>query len=164
MGITMQNHGGYDVELKDGYSSVQVEDKYAGYADVVNYLTMIRESDRAYEDLISYLKDYDKPVIVNGGDVFVSEYISRNGNIKDILTGINQETVFSKINFDQEKFEKNDEDTIEYFKKYIAECKSNGLDVYITEYTTDKKLIRQIKDYCKENGFHYYISDSIQLD
>ena len=48
--------------------------------------------------------------------------------------------------------------------KYIAECKSNGLDVYITEYTTDKKLIRQIKDYCKENGFHYYISDSIQLD
>ena len=62
--VTMQNHGGYDVELKDGYSSVQVEDKYAGYADVVNYLTMIRESDRAYEDLISYLKDYDKPVIV----------------------------------------------------------------------------------------------------
>ena len=43
---------------------MQVEDKYAGYADVVNYLTMIRESDRAYEDLISYLKDYDKPVIV----------------------------------------------------------------------------------------------------
>lgn len=115
-------------------------------------------------NILNNLMDYDKPVIVNGGDVFVSEYISRNGNIKDILTGINQETVFSKINFDQETFEKNDEDTIEYFKKYIAECKSNGLDVYITEYTTDKKLIRQIKDYCKENGFHYYISDSIQLD
>ena len=115
-------------------------------------------------NILNNLMDYDKPVIVNGGDVFVSEYISRNGNIKDILTGINQETVFSKINFDQETFEKNDEDTIEYFKKYIEECKSNGLDVYITEYTTDKKLIRQIKDYCKENGFHYYISDSIQLD
>lgn len=115
-------------------------------------------------NILNNLMDYDKPVIVNGGDVFVSEYISRNGNIKDILTGINQETVFSKINFDQEKFEKNDEDTIEYFKKYVEECKSNGLDVYITEYTTDKKLIRQIKDYCKENGFHYYISDSIQLD
>lgn len=115
-------------------------------------------------NILNNLMDYDKPVIVNGGDVFVSEYISRNGNIKDILTGINQETVFSKINFDQETFDKNDEDTIEYFKKYIAECKSNGLDVYITEYTTDKKLIRQIKDYCKENGFHYYISDSIQLD
>lgn len=115
-------------------------------------------------NILNNLMDYDKPVIVNGGDVFVSEYISRNGNIKDILTGINQETVFSKINFDQEKFEKNDEDTIEYFKKYVEECKFNGLDVYITEYTTDKKLIRQIKDYCKENGFHYYISDSIQLD
>lgn len=115
-------------------------------------------------NILNNLMDYDKPVIVNGGDVFVSEYISRNGNIKDILTGINQETVFSKINFDQETFDKNDEDTIEYFKKYIEECKSNGLDVYITEYTTDKKLIRQIKDYCKENGFHYYISDSIQLD
>ena len=115
-------------------------------------------------NILNNLMDYDKPVIVNGGDVFVSEYISRNANIKDILTGINQETVFSKINFDQEKFEKNDEDTIEYFKKYVEECKSNGLDVYITEYTTDKKLIRQIKDYCKENGFHYYISDSIQLD
>ena len=68
-------------------------------------------------NILNNLMDYDKPVIVNGGDVFVSEYISRNGNIKDILTGINQETVFSKINFDQETFEKNDEDTIEYFKK-----------------------------------------------
>lgn len=38
------------------------------------------------------------------------------------------------------------------------------MEVYLLEYTKDKKLIRKIKQYCRKNKFHYYISDSIELD
>lgn len=62
--VTMQNHGGYLARIEDEYPFIEVEDKYEGYTDVVKYLTLIRESDHAFEDLIAYLEEYDKPVIV----------------------------------------------------------------------------------------------------
>lgn len=62
--VTMQNHGGYTSKLKDGYDLVSVEDRYAGYEDVVNYLTLIQESDHAYEELIAYLEKLDRPVVL----------------------------------------------------------------------------------------------------
>jgi hypothetical protein len=31
------------------------------------------------------------------------------------------------------------------------------------EYTTDEKLIPKIKKYCKEKNFHFYISNSLEL-
>ena len=62
--VTMQNHGGYVAKIEDEYPFIQVEDKYAGYTDVVKYLTLIRESDHAFEDLIEYLENYDKPVVL----------------------------------------------------------------------------------------------------
>ena len=62
--VTMQNHGGYLQDLQAGYELVSVADKYAGYKDVVNYLTLIRESDHAYEKLITYLEGLDRPVLL----------------------------------------------------------------------------------------------------
>lgn len=62
--VTMQNHGGYVAKIEDEYPFIQVEGKYAGYTDVVKYLTLIRESDHAFEDLIAYLEEYDKPVVL----------------------------------------------------------------------------------------------------
>jgi|GEM_PF-3357762 len=34
----------------------------------------------------------------------------------------------------------------------------------LAEYTTDKSLIKEIKEYCAEKAFNYYISDSLELD
>ena len=49
-------------------------------------------------------------------------------------------------------------------KEAVQKCKKDRMEVYLLEYTKDKKLIRQIKQYCRKNKFHYYISDSIELD
>ena len=49
-------------------------------------------------------------------------------------------------------------------KEAVQKCKKDRMEVYLLEYTKDKKLIRKIKQYCRKNKFHYYISDSIELD
>lgn len=45
-----------------------------------------------------------KEVIINGGDVYVTEYRERYGTAKDIMTGVNQESVWSGIDLIREPF------------------------------------------------------------
>lgn len=40
-----------------------------------------------------------KPVVVNGGDIYVTAYQSCYGSAADIMTGVNQESVWSRIDF-----------------------------------------------------------------
>ena len=70
----------------------------------------------------------------------------------------------SSIQFETGTFGKQPEDVRKYFSDYVQKCKKDGMEVYLLEYTKDKKLIRRIKQYCRKNKFHYYISDSIELD
>ena len=90
--VTMQNHGGYSKPTDDftpyidlmglGYSNTQTK-------AVERYLSLIRESDKALEDLVKWLEDYDEPVIVvMFGDHQPSDYIS---NVIERLTGYDQE-------------------------------------------------------------------------
>lgn len=67
MGITMQNHGGYDIG--DIPEEVRVEGSYADLDDYVSgetneYLSCIEESDRALTQLIDRLRALDKPVVL----------------------------------------------------------------------------------------------------
>lgn len=121
--------------------------------DILNGLGTIMEG----------LVDTGLEVIINGGDAFLDAYCEY-GNWDDVITGINQETVFSKITWDGDVFEKASKEDREYFCDYIESYGEKGADIYLLEYTTDKKVIRQIDDYCKENGFYYYVSDSVELD
>lgn len=64
--VTMQNHGGYfDAydNFKQQIELLNVEDDYnKSYMDM--YLSLIKESDEAFENLINYFKDYEEPTIV----------------------------------------------------------------------------------------------------
>ena len=51
-----------------------------------------------------------------------------------------------------------------YFQDYIERYAAKGADIYLLEYTRDNSLIREIREYCQKNRFHYYISDSLELD
>lgn len=62
--VTMQNHGGYTSQLKENVELISVEDKYNQYVDVKNYLTLIREADYAFKDLIEYYRQVDEPIII----------------------------------------------------------------------------------------------------
>ena len=55
----------------------------------------------------------------------------------------------------------------EYFTKYIEKYGSQGANIFLLEYVDDipgNRVLRdEIKAYCKERGYLYYISDSISL-
>ena len=67
MSISMQNHGGYT----EKYANFQEEVRILGlnYPDVNQYLSLVHESDKALEYLITYFQNVDEPVeIVFFGD------------------------------------------------------------------------------------------------
>ena len=103
-------------------------------------------------------------VIINGGDQYLDAYCASGGSWSDVITGINQETVFTKIIWDSDKFGTASADDREYFCDYVERYAALGADIYLLEYTTDKKLVNEIDSYCERNGFAYFVSDSIELD
>lgn len=120
-----------------------------------------------FEGLTAILQNimtFDKAVIINGGDTYVTEYMERYGAIDHIMTGVNQESVWSAIDFDKGTFYEQTKETRDYYCKYLEACQADGMDVYLLEYTTDKKLIQKIKKYCNEHDFHFYISNSLELE
>ena len=127
---------------------------YATTASIFDGLTVI------LQDVMSLGKE----VIINGGDVYVTEYRERYGTAKDIMTGVNQESVWSGIDFDKGTFYEQNKDVRDYFCEYVESCKADGAEVYLLEYTTDSKLIQKIEEYCKKHDFRFYISDSLELE
>lgn len=114
--------------------------------------------------ILQNIMTFDKAVIINGGDTYVTEYRDRYGTIDHIMTGVNQESVWSAIDFDKGTFYEQTKETRDYYCKYLEACQADGMDVYLLEYTTDKKLIHKIKRYCNEHDFHFYISNSLELE
>ncbi len=105
-----------------------------------------------------------KAVLINGGDTYLDAYCESGGQWNDVITGINQETVFSRILWDGDRFGIASQEDREYFQDYIEKYAAKGAEIYLLEYTRDKRLISEIQDYCHKNGFDYYISDSVELD
>ena len=127
---------------------------YAPKKDIFEGLTVILKN----------IRSLGKAVIINGGDTYVTAYQERYGSAEDIMTGVNQETVWSSIDFDTGTFHAQAEEERDYFCNYLKACKADGMEVYLLEYTTDWKMIRKIKRYCKKEGFHFYIADSLELE
>ena len=102
-------------------------------------------------------------VVINGGDEYVRTYAKRNGTLDAVMDAVNQETVFSKIEWDTDSFSENPKSERDYFKSYVELCDKKGCDVFLLEYTTDSSVKRKIRKYCKSKGYNYYISDSLEL-
>ena len=105
-----------------------------------------------------------KAVLINGGDVFLDAYCAGGGRWEDVITGINQETVFSRILWDGDRFGRASKEDRAYFTDYIERYAAMGADIYLLEYTKSRSLKAKINDYCRKNGFVCYISDSVELD
>ena len=110
------------------------------------------------------LKSMGKEVVINGGDSFLDAYTANSGDLFDVVTGINQESVFTAIDWDRGEFTEATAEDREYFMEYVEKYSKLGVRVYLLEYTRDKDLSKQIKDYCGEHGFSYYISESLELN
>ena len=113
--------------------------------------------------ILKNLKTYNLTIIINGGDSFVSECISKNihGSLFD---AVNQESVFTKIDFENMKYYEQDKDTLKYFLEYLELVKDNGIKVYLLEYGADEATAKKITSYCRENGFLWYNAENIFLE
>lgn len=63
--VTIQNHGGYYVSnLTNLDMSVEVESRGVDKEKTKIYVNLIRQSDKAFENLVSYFADQEEPVII----------------------------------------------------------------------------------------------------
>lgn len=59
--VTMQNHGGYTYGID---TTVHLTNIQGSYPAAEEYLTLIKESDQAFKELISYFSQKDDPVLI----------------------------------------------------------------------------------------------------
>lgn len=114
--------------------------------------------DEVFEGLcaiLSGLKGYELPILINGGDMFVSRCIDE-GTAARLFDGLVQETVFTSIDFDNDTYGEQIESETDYYQAYLQKAKQAGLDVYLIEYAASDALAQKIDAYCRENGFLWY--------
>lgn len=61
--VTMQNHGGYQGEFDNFENTVDLT-QYGDFPQTERYLSLIRESDRAIEELINYFSEIEEPTLI----------------------------------------------------------------------------------------------------
>lgn len=63
-GVTMQNHGAYTYSENDFKNTISLQGYSQPYPDAEQYLSLINETDKAVEYLISYFEKIDKKVTI----------------------------------------------------------------------------------------------------
>ena len=114
--------------------------------------------------ILRALRATGKAVLLNGGDVYLDAYCAAGGRWQDVITGINQETVFTRILWDGDRFGRAAKEDRAYFTDYIERYAALGAEIYLLEYTRSAALKAEIYEYCEKNGFACCISDSVELD
>ncbi len=147
-------------DLAKNYIEMGFDGFFLDNADVY-YHYPTEESFEGLLNILKGLREYDVKLIINGGDVFVKRCIQEN--VHNLFDGVNQETVFTRIDFDKKKYYKREKSDTEYLKDYLSVVKENNLAVYLLEYGADEELEKVISDYCKENGFIYYNAEGLDL-
>jgi len=104
-----------------------------------------------------------KDVIINSGDCFMDAWCEQGGTWDQVITGINQESVFSSILWDEDKFGRQEEEDHEYFVSYITRYGDMGAKIFLLEYTLDGELVKEIDEFCREHGFIYFVSHTLEL-
>lgn len=95
--VTMQNHGGYDRSYVNFNQEVRITNMMGYYPKAERYLSLLKKSDEALEQLITYFSNVDEPtVIVMFGDHQASVenafYEELYGKSLDDLTAEEQQT------------------------------------------------------------------------
>lgn len=62
--VTMQNHGGYGIEAANGFEPTVVLNYDTEYPEAEMYLSLLNESDHAFELLIHHFEDVDEPTMI----------------------------------------------------------------------------------------------------
>ena len=119
-------------ELGKDYAAMGLDGFFLDNADVYYHFP----EDDVFQGLCTImkgLKSYGLPLIINGGDPFVSRCMEENTALS-LFDGTNQETVFTKIDFTNQTYGQQAEEETEYFQEYLSKAKEHGLSVYLLGY------------------------------
>ncbi|WP_242622732.1 endo alpha-1,4 polygalactosaminidase [Lachnoclostridium sp. Marseille-P6806] len=148
-------------ELGGQYAEMGFDGLFLDNADVYYHYP----ADSTFQGLCAILQElkvYDIPLLINGGDTFVKRCMDE-GSALSLFEGINQESVFTGINFADGSCIRQQEAETLYFKDYLARAKDCGLSVYLLEYGAAPALAGEIESYCRENGFLWYNAEGPAL-
>lgn len=148
-------------ELAREYKSMGFDGLFLDNLDVYYFF----RTDDIFDGLcliLGGLKELGLELVINGGDTFVSRCIEKD-IASNLFDAVNQETVFTMINFESKTYGKQKEEETMYFTNYLKRVKDDGLDVYLLEYCANLTLSKEINSYCKENGFIWYNAKSLDL-
>ncbi len=155
---------GFFVDNCDVYYAMG-EQEY-GLEDGQEYGRRVTEK-RLFSGLCTILrgirKEYGRPVVINGGDVFVRECMRRNFTLRKYFTAVNQECVYTSVDSKTGAFGRAESEDTVYFVRYLRKVKRRGLKVYVLEYTRSAALARKARKACKANGFTLYIARDLGL-
>lgn len=88
--VTMQNHGGYTTNPDNFPDTIYTTSTTKSYEKTNEYLSLVKESDNAFRELISYFKNVDEPTIIcMFGDhqpSIETEFISEVVGVDDLTT------------------------------------------------------------------------------
>lgn len=148
-------------ELGKKYADKGIDGFFIDNTDVY-YQYPTKGTFHALCSIMRGLKGYKLKVLINGGDSFVSRCIDEN-IAKDLFDGINQECVFTSIDFDNKSYGIQAKDETKRYKEYLSKVKKAGLEVYLLEYGAGPSIQELIDEYCKQNDFKYYNAESLEL-
>ena len=114
-------------------------------------------------DILEDLKAKGGYVLINGGDAFVTEYYNRNQSLDNVLDGVNQESVYTCIYWDDDSFGINTLEDREYFSDYLNMVMEDDKDAYALEYATDSEIEAEAMEYDIDMGYITYVSHSLEL-
>ena len=103
--------------------------------------------------------------MINGGSEFIDDMLEQENDVIDSIWAYHQEEVFSLIkDYNNNIFGTQYTDDRECYQEIATKMKGKGKEVFLLEYTVNNSLIEDIRTYCSQNSYHYYISSSIELN
>ena len=144
---------------------------YGVYLDNVDVYTIAKEDCLDYvsfgvglKNIIKGVSDLGLKVMINGGSEFLDDMNDAEDKIFDSIWGYHQEEVFSLISdYKNNVFTTQSSEDKEYYQEIASLMKSKGKEVFFLEYTKDETLKEEVKSYCDNKEYHYYISDNVEL-
>lgn len=109
---------------------------------------------------------FGKPILINGGSRFVTEAVLDASEPLNEITSVNQECVWTAIDFENGRTVRQTPEGTAYFQAYLERCTAAGLSVYLTEYDSsgDAALRAAVDDYCAPRRMVWYVASDPALD
>ena len=148
---------------------------YGVYMDNVDVYSICKEEDDApdfmkvassLKTIIDGVSKLGLKVMTNGGAELIDDACDNliNPNIIENISIYHQEEVFSYIeDYKFNVFGYQNEGDKTYYQYVAKKAKGLGKEIYFLEYGISDKLAEEVDAYCKDKGYHYYISSTVDL-